>query len=315
MNKFFYFALAAVAFIAATATIVSCSDDDDDEGMGSTSAGVVANGLRISKIDGYNVYYNSDGRVSSIGSSKSNPKVRFEYNPNKIYFSDNYDGIDEGIDVTYNGAGYITRMKYDSDYSGYKQSQTVTFSYGSNGLMTKWSIVANGVNENDGKRTAYTTSETATYTYKNDRIVSADLSGKDDESKWTETYLYEYDKEPTINIHQQWVKTINPFIDDEFELLGYLGLFGKGCKYLPSGSEQTYNDDGYEDSDSDSYSYRLNSDGSIYSVYYYGTTYLYYDNDYNSNSNTHMWANDEAGEESSSVTKLSHRNFGMRRSH
>lgn len=270
---------------------VSCSDDDDDSSSGSKSVGVLdeKTGLRISSAGGYNYVYAEDGKLQYILSGSS-CRYEFSYSPNKIVHVDDGDYDEaENYSISYNGSGCISSASQSDTWEDEEERETytsdVSFSYDSNGHLTKISGTFKETEYKKQKGVTETESGTVTWTFtwSNNllqKIVQLE-EGRDDDGpfRYEETHTFSYNNESMTNYANKYLQ-YSAFIDSPFngfmERLCYVGLLGNGPAYLPSKmeyeeTEEYYNSDGekkiYNYSGSQNYSYGFNSDGAISYVY------------------------------------------------
>ena len=276
LSLFSLLALLSVGF-------VSCSGDDDDfvnpgQGKPSTSAGLLdkSTGLRITSVGSYSFEYDSKGRLDYVKTSSSRG-YRFSYNPNKIYYNDSEK---EAFLVGYNDSGYLASMSYTASESGEELTGMATLSYDDEGHLVQVNQTYTETENEYGKRYKGTEQSTLTLTWKNGLLTKAidKWTWKDDEESGTETltWTFEYSDNAMENYYNKYLQmaqsVLRPIdIDDNFPYIGYIGLFGKGPKYLPSsaqcekkrddrqGNRQSQN----QNTQTYNFDYGFNNDGSI----------------------------------------------------
>ena len=291
MKKFYYVAILAMATFT-TFVFQSCSNDDDDvepgKGTPSTEAGLLdkSSGLRVRSVGDYSFEYDSKGRLDYV-SEGSNYGYKFSYNPNKVT-RESYGEEKESYSVGYNSNGYLSSFSYkDSDEDG-SETGTASLSYDDDGHLTQISSSYQGSFYEKGKQ--YNESETAsaTLTWKSSRVTKIVLKysgteGDGDRYSETQTWTYEYSDytmENYYNKYLQWTYTILRALDIEGPaFMAYVGLFGKGSKYLPSGAERVRveieNGEEERREYSYSFSYGFNNNGSLSYCNYDGSRYNY----------------------------------------
>ncbi len=259
---------------------VSCSSDDDKEGSGSasTSAGVIdkKTGLRVKAFGDYKVYYLDDGRIDYIRDNYG--KWSFSYSPNKISFTETYNGYnsdEEVIRVSYNSSGYLSSTSFSDSglYDGEKwtESSEATLSYDGNGHLTK--IAGSG--KASGTEKGYTYNDTWTFSYtltwRNNLLLQVvwteKETGNGEIETETETWSFAYENDSYENEYKQWTPSITQWLDDIEEFFAYVGLLGVGPKMLPSSAEKYEEEyyDGKMHTDEDSYwfGYGFNKNGAV----------------------------------------------------
>ncbi|MCD8291461.1 MAG: hypothetical protein LUC91_08170, partial [Prevotella sp.] len=274
VKSFMFMALA----IALPLVFTSCSDDDDDDnGGGSSSSSGVSiittddgDQLLLKKVGSYlNFSYDNQGRCTNIV-VENNLDYDISYGPCVIS-----DGDCWTANVTLNNAGYMTKFDgsyYDKDGQYYEDGTYVmNCSYDSNGHLTKITITSDATEKDSYGTSNYSSSATATLTWKNGNLTKVEYNSSDNEDgdKSTSTYTYTYSYGSKANKYQQCTTAfIEPFdIEDGFESLGYIGFLGKWSSDLPSSVDvvEDYESSYYSGhySTTDTYSFTLNSDGTI----------------------------------------------------
>ena len=294
--------LCLVAALATACSLASCSDDDDDGGSdeGNPNAGLIettaGTTLLLTSVGNIDFDY-EDGKLVQIETSYFT--ITVSYYPFTITVT--YDG-DNGTmvfsNISVNGNGYITSANFSEEYSyegkydSYSEtgSGSVKCSYDGNGHLTKMTCSASGSGKDveDDETYSYSSSlsASATLSWSGDLLqnvsCSYNASGKEDGDSWEEEDAEEYDYENSTSYpnttYQYTPNTTGGWCDlvidyDIFYALAYLGYFGKGPSYHPVSVEiEGYwkeFEDGEETDDDEvdyslSYSYSLNSDGSVY---------------------------------------------------
>lgn len=246
-----------LALTACTLTFTACGDDDD-YGEASTTAGVIKtdNGsVRVYQVGTCKFYYNDKGQLDYC--TWGGDKIEFSYNPGKITSEDG----DREFDAFYTSEGYLAKVSF-SEKNGDKG--TAEASYDSKGHLISITFNATEVENNYGKRVTYKGTETIKLTWKDDVITKIV-----EEEKWTgggeteydqDIYEYFYDQDIDNSYCQYTANFIYNF-DTEFDMLGFVGLFGNGPKKLPTSMKET-DDDGTV-SNTRTFSYYFNSNGTL----------------------------------------------------
>lgn len=292
--------LCLVAAAAMALTLASCGDDDDGGGSaeGSQSAGHIetldGTTLLLTSVADIGFGYDA-GKLVMMDGDYCDYTV--SYNPFTISLNDdNETQVFSNISV--NGSGYITSMNVTltSDYEGsyYSDSSSGSgsfkFSYDGNGRLTQITFSGSGsgkeVEYDDSYSYSSSVSASATLSWSGsllqDISCSYNASGKEYGYNWKEvetaTIAYENSTSYPNATYQYTPNTTTiwgglVFDEDIMEALAYLGYFGKGPSYHPVSADieeyllESY-DNEYEDYEDDysytsSYSYSLNSDGSV----------------------------------------------------
>ncbi|MBP5508785.1 MAG: hypothetical protein J6Y23_13250 [Prevotella sp.] len=281
-KKILFFLFAVLS--ALTMTTTSCSSDDDDNGFGSSSAGLLDDELRLRSVGNISFYYDEDGRLDYIHTSRGN--YNFSYNPGKITTDDSDDIPSE---VSYTSKGYLSSLNEKHVDEGSWGSETEigksSFSYDGSGHLTKVSSTYKITVVEKGEKESYTENSTITLTWKSDMLQKVVWDEKDDDGyRYTETWTYGYEKdykENYFNKYCQYAPSVANWLEDEWvEGIAYVGLFGKGPLYLPSDCDYedvVIDDEGKKETDYRSWSsvYSFNSNGSLSYVNYNGRKYSY----------------------------------------
>ena len=228
-RKNFIWSLSAIMMAAMlSGGLVACSSDDDDDA--SDTSGVLDNelGLRVMSVGNYKYTYMDDGRLDYVMDRRF--KYEFSYSPNRI----------DSMDVSYTSKGYLKSVSQNT-----KSNQaSANYTYDGDGHLTK--ITSSVKGEDDNYRCD------VTLTWKNDllrKIVWID-EYYDDGDTYTDRYtsVFEYDVEKNVeNLFLQFAPSLMQFSglgDGEIEeALAYVGMLGKGPKYLPSSCETEVEED------------------------------------------------------------------------
>lgn len=285
-----------MAVLLSTAVLTwSCSDDDDDH-MNGTEA--VANatlldsktGLRLKSISTrywtlLDFDYDAKGNVKAFGIEGE----VYEISGNKWRCDDDYDNLT--MNVTFNSAGYLTELSYNSPNSyGGQSTGKITCSYSGNYLKSA-SSSGSYTEKKDGKETySESWSNESSLTWSGDKLQKIECSEKwkddYDQGSDRETINYEYENRENYNKYGQVPVCIGEALCEIGDGVGYLacaGILGKGPAYLPVGAKSVEIDsDGDKDEDEMSYSYSFNDDGTIdresidgWGTYHYSDVYYY----------------------------------------
>ena len=293
-------AALATAFSLASC---SDDDDDGGSDEGNPNAGLIettaGTTLLLTSVGNIDFDY-EDGKLVQIEGSYYT--ITVSYYPFTITVTDDYDDDDNMTlvmsDISVNGNGYITSASISEEYSYedkyYSESETgsgsVKCSYDGNGHLTKMTLSGSGSGKEveDDETYSYSSSfsASATLSWSGDLLqnvsCSYNASGKEDGDSWEEEEAAEIDYENSTsypNTTYQYTPNTTYYWSDLvieygiFKSLAYLGYLGKGPSYHPvsaeiEGYEKEFEDGeewySVEDDYSRSYSYSLNSDGSVY---------------------------------------------------
>lgn len=257
--RFVTFVLCAL-LCAAT---ISCGGDDEEDNSGNKQENndnkqeTTTNKLLTSAGDDVSLSYTSTGTIKVAFDNETT--YLYSYNPEKITTSDGSFSI---TDIKRNSSGAITSMKMaSSNGSTYKAS----VSYDSDGHITKY-VLGN-----------YTE---ATFTWENEKLVKIEAKGTYSSRTETDTAVFEYNNDQYKNTTKQYTFSQFECIVPDVSWLYLTGSFGRGGSYLPT--KVTYTEDiTYSDGQTSTeskeftYSYTLNSDGTVATEKGNGTTRNY----------------------------------------
>ena len=210
-----------------------------DNSMGGRVSSITYNGSTLLSLE-----YNDLGRV--ISGSGRHGGITINYG-NQLTIYDRSEGIT--YTASLNASGYITSMS-GTDNDGY--ADHVNFTYDSDGHLLRMCITVNDDGEHDGS--------TTTQTWQGGNLVSVSLESDEEKAQAIISYG-DY-----ANAQHQFYYTTTS--DNElFMILQAAGLLGKFSDKLPVKIQETITD--IEDDDRETstevftYSYMLNSNGSI----------------------------------------------------
>lgn len=285
MKKTFKTGLIAVFAMAASMfTLTSCSDDDDNSKAPSvnsnplvTEAKVLLEGVKdVGNGDWvYKFYYDDQLRPYRSDEADGFDELFYiDYKAGKI----NLWGEVEGLSVSFNSKGYITKISGSVSYkddedgyvSSYSGSMSYVYSYDANGQLTSIDGSENGKSVKDGEVENYKYVSKCKLTWKDGNLVKYEANGTeeyiggDNDGKWTYSDIAEitYGNQP--NKYRQYPKM---FCDDDFSYMA-VGMLGVGPKDLPQTWAETYHENGedgdkYESTYTERCSFTLNDDGTI----------------------------------------------------
>ena len=276
MKKYHWYLLTIIMVITTSFGLLSCGDDNNDNSNNSkarTTVGVLdsTTGLRFKSVSSYSTYsynYDYNGLLDYIDNNSSMEEWEFIYNPNKIIYNNRYNNEEMTYSVTYNSAGYLSRM----DGSGFNKSGALSeqadFSYDSNGHIIK--IVSNYEDYRENNTITYT------YTWNNDLLEQEVCILRYEEADGgygteTETTTYSYSNNSFRNVYRQWTTNITG--EHYLNLFALVGLLGVGPTMLPSNAvfveENTENGKTEKPvTHNRTYTYGFNADGTVsYSEY------------------------------------------------
>lgn len=278
-----YFA-AVFAMAACMFAFTSCSDDDDNgkapSGNGNplvTEAKVLLEGVTNEGRGEWEYMYEYDDQLRpyrSIEEDDDDELFYIDYKAGKI----NLAGEPEGLSVSFNSRGYITKISgswdykdnEDGDESSYSGSLTYTFSYDANGQLTSMDGSDNEKSVESGYVDTYKSVGKAKFTWKDGNLVKCESSGTnesidgDREEKWTSSAIVNITYGNQSNKYRQYTQCFN---DAEFLFMG-AGLLGVGPKNLPLTCSETYHEkveggSEYDETYTETYTFTLNDDGTI----------------------------------------------------
>lgn len=278
-------------------SFINCSSDDDDEGSASSNAGVITGkaNVRVTQVGTYRFYYDDKGRIDHILDGNYEG-YRFTYNPNKVIWYDVSSGKDEDeVSISYNSKGFVSKL--DASTSGedgtyaWNTTGSASYSYDGQGHLVKITSSWKETGTEDGERYTEEGNGTTVFTWQNDLLVSVyqeeteKEDGEMETSKSTITYTYATDNlDDYLNEYFQYAPSISNRLegmgDGELEeALAYVGLMGKGPKYLPMSSQEEWEEyyDGRTRTGSPSYTYRygFNNNGTLSYATVNGYRYSY----------------------------------------
>ncbi len=239
--------------------------------------------------------YDSQGRCTSAN-CWDEWTLLFSYDPYKVVFNDEEEEEDEtgsySLGFSFNDSGYVHKStceysgewyEYGESYS-YSGSELCSYSYDSDGHLTKVSVSDSESGIEDGYKYSESANGDVTITWESGDITQVVVNVKEKEGGYTyeskDTYTFEYGS--MQNEYQQYVLAI---VEEPYEWmtgwgeLAFIGYFGKGTAHLPTSYKHEYeeNDDGdtHSGTNTETFSYEKNSDGTIKTEKWDGETYNY----------------------------------------
>lgn len=229
-----------------------------------------------------------------------------DYDPYQITSDDE----DQTVSLSFNSAGYVTKISLteewnesSNDYG--KWSKSMSFSYDSDGHLTKASGSEKETAQYYGESETYSETLSGTFTWSAGNMTKLVINADENEDGYkyscVDTYIYEYSDK--ANQHKQPLQALSwayEDIDDYAGALVFIGYFGVGTANLATSFEDTlvFSDEDEEDVESKTMSYTTNSNGTIKTEKMNSTTYTYtyetletrgeasYVQEYNSNKQT-----------------------------
>ena len=297
-----------VLFTVAVMSVlfIGCGDDDDDfstdKPIDASIKTTDGNLLAVRQVERTKFYYDDSENLVGINSA--------HYVSWDVLGSELTDNEGTTIRLRLNGNGLITEAVVQVDISeedgSYEKSDMkVSFSYNSSNQLTGYSCHSS-YEEFFADEDWYEIDEgkaSLTCTWRDNCLVKAVIQSsgtdKEGESKskmydypWTDTQTMEYEYGTQENVIRQMPRILGGYIIDLeecFEDLSYLGLFGAGPSYFPSRMSDewketyVYYEDGkkiQKDEGSKTYtysmSYSLNSNGTIRTENINGKSFPYY---------------------------------------
>lgn len=248
----------------------ACSSDDEDYGEASNEAGIVktkSGTKRVYRVGDFRFYYNEDGTLNYYDYYNGHEKRQFSYHPDKMVIED-----DVFYDMTYTSAGYVAKVDRTEKFSSGSESGTAVFSYDGSSHLTQIAYSSTETYTEDGKEYTEKAKQTVDLTWNKDILTKVVVDERWEEDgeveKERHTYVFNYD-DAEDNAYCQYTYNILSLLDTDFDELGFVGLFGKGPKQLPTSVDVTEDKD---DTHTYTFSYRFNDDGTLY----YGNGYYYY---------------------------------------
>lgn len=280
--------MLTLCVIAVPAVFTSCGGDDDGGGYGIDATIIETEDgdkLQVTRAGSTYYGYDDNGYIDYL------KWEGYEYdgssNATKFYYSGSYG--EESIQLSYNGSGYISKAtckisSYYDDDDYYSDTQNASFSYDGSGHLTKISYSGSAVDMYDGEKDSYSFSGSITLTWSNGLLTTYVHSDKEGGDTYIETYTFDYDDGKYANAYKQHAPSSIGCGDDLLVFaFAYAGLCGKGPNYLPTTVEYTdyesWDDEEYTYSGSTSYTYSLNSDGTIYYQRAGSKSYTYFEYD------------------------------------
>lgn len=278
---FYYLPIALMAFAFA-----SCGEDDEVSPSGGQSQSaasseiVTTNGEKIllTGIDGDSYYekqtftYDEQGRPKIV-MEESDYGYVFSYNPFKVSFYDEdnseEEDYEERIEATLNSRGYISSVSIeekDEDEEGFDDiyKETVLLDYDSEGHLVKATGKWTETEYEDGKKHTESGTDLITFTWENGNLVRIEYKYEEEYDNEYQEDIYEITYGDQKNQYNQYTCGIaNEFMG----AISLVGMTGKGTAYLPISIKETYkeayDDEVYEETYLEKYSYTLNSNGTI----------------------------------------------------
>ena len=279
----------------------SCGDDDDEGGASGTEADAGAitadDGIKyyITGVDWMRFDYDSDWLLTGWG---DDDYYYWDVSYDPLYMEGHcleYEDSEETTifsNFSINSSGYVTQFTIPYSYSDdeYSESGTTTcnLTYNSSGQLTK--IVSSGSYKATEDGYTYTESGSSTYTLTWSGNVITSWTESDSGSgsygyewSYSASGTFDYGDYEYANSLKQYTMSTAEWFWGDYSALAFLGYFGVGPSYLPvkmsceEEETETYDDetDTYDYSDTESYSYGFNDNGTInwenwggYMVYY-----------------------------------------------
>ena len=269
LQKLFFLLVMGFSMCA----FMACSEDEEEEsGSGTPSASVgevvPGSGKKLLSAGEYKFFYTADGKIKTI--STNYERYEFTYSPNQIICDYEYDGDGEDEEVytvSYNEKGYISKMifteKGSDEYGSWDDSYTSILSYDSEGHLVKVTNTYLEQGVEDGESYKESGTGTVVLTWKNGLLTKYESINEWEDGSEKSTITFEYEDGKNRNIYKQFA------IMDDYGF--YLGLYGKGPDYLPVSATETYieeyDDYKYSDTDTESFTWEFNEDGTLHRTY------------------------------------------------
>ncbi len=281
-----------VVALCAGVAMTSCSDDDDDDsdgGSGKSKKTLAIQDLNgdlqlLTKAGDYRFYYDEDGSLEEVTTSYFDWELDKNFN-----FSDDCSSMK----CTRNGSGYITKIVYEEEEDGDYSKQTINFSYNSNGTLSKISYTfeyketySDYYDENEALTIKGSGTMTLTCTWEAGNLVKVVGNGKSTASGDAyvtgengtiyEEINFRYGQQEN-ELAQNVMAIIEPIGGDILTPLHMLGLLGKGTANFPKGYTYLaqWSDEDVDETDSETMSYSVSSNGTVRSETIGGRNYTY----------------------------------------
>lgn len=223
-------------------------------------------GLKLASVGDYKLTYNSDGRLKGVSEYDGYGeyyRFEFSYNPNKISVIE-VEGSRESFRgefaITYNDAGYITRMV---GHVHAEENWDEKFTYDKDGHLVRVDIDFSETDDRDGQK--HRSTGVATFTWSNGKLLTIEATSEEDKGEEIEkdvmtwTCIYNND---IPNKYLQYGPIAHLSFDDDFEeVLAEAGCFGKGSASLPTSIIRKRSSE-YENRNY-SFTYTFNDNGSL----------------------------------------------------
>lgn len=245
--------------LSASLSFMGCSSDDEEDGAPKTDNYYITTNdgerLLLTRVGNYSFEYDSKGLLSSC--NVYGDKYDISFAQNKIT-------SDYGYTATFklNGSGYISSITflYEGDDTN---TGTTNFAYDGSGRL----VSVSGNYSDDGDKGSFT----CKLTYNNGKLVKTVYEGEsvEDGERFTEkeTSVVNYDNNAMVNILGQCSKNMVEIaldVDEIGNALFLTGYLGKPSSYFPTSVDCEYSDsEGYNESDTESYRYTFNSNGTL----------------------------------------------------
>lgn len=262
-------AVAICVFMAVSMS--ACGDDDDDNGDDTASGEVTEiGGTHLTGIDNCSMKYDGQGRLVEVGLYGYEEVIKIDYSKGKMTI--NEDGDINEYNVKFNGKGYLTEItgdfSYEDEYESSKGSGSYKISYDGDQIKAiNMSSSTTFKDKESGQSGKATTKGTLTYKWSNGNLISYDYS-------FSESYPGEsftgigkctYAYSTTVNTFRQYTYNMSSQVTNGYFFFAMAGLYGKGSAYLPSSSTYHFewSDDEEDEDGTETYTFGLNTNGSI----------------------------------------------------
>lgn len=252
--------------IGATMFVSSCGDDNDG---GSAPQGPTAtfDGNLLTRTGNFTFSYDSKGRCVSVRDVSYNDEevCTIDYESGKLTMEED----DFPYNISFTRDGYISRVWLNEsakeDGVSYKIEGNITFNYDSNGHLASGNSSSKISASGYGKTYEEKDNAEAKFTWRNGNLINVQIkeSGNNTESgNYRSTITTEIEYSDTPNEFNQWTWAQENIITAA-DMLGFVGLTGRGTANLISSYTETSEDEGETDSDTYSASYTINDNGTI----------------------------------------------------
>lgn len=256
--------------IGATMFVSSCSDDNDGGGSAPQGPTATFDGDLLTRTGDFIFSYDSKGRCVSVKDVYYSDEEMYtiDYESGKMTMEED----DFPYNVSFTRDGYISRVwlneSVKEDGVTYKIEGNITLSYDSYGHLVSGTSTGKMSASGYGEPYEEKDNVEAKYTWRNGNLTNVQLkesSYDTEDGNYRSTTTVEIEYSDTPNEFNQWTWAQEEVMNAA-DLLGFVGLTGRGTANLISSYTETTKEEGeYDSEDSHTYSasYTINDNGSI----------------------------------------------------